>query len=81
MSESSYRGSTAETPLLSSERVIHAVAEAKGIDPIHLDPLHRHLDLEALDTLVASGSRDLSVRWRVDGTEVEVWGDGEVRVR
>lgn len=82
MSESSHSRSTAGgTPLVSSERVIEAVAEAKGINPIDLDPLYQYLDLEALDALVASGNQDLSIRWRVDGAEVEVWGDGEVRVR
>lgn len=81
MSESSHRGSTAGAQLLSSERVIEAVAEAKGINPIDLEPLYQHLDLDALDALVASGNQDLSIRWRVDDAEIEVSGDGEVQVR
>lgn len=80
MSESSHRSSTAEAPLLSSERVIEAIAEARGVDPADLEPVYNHIDLEALDALVASGNRDLSVRWRIDGAQVEVWGDGEVQV-
>lgn len=70
-----------EGPL--SETVIYAVAEARGVDPLDLDPLYRVVDPSLLDD--ASGSLGsfpaaYEVRFEWEGCQVTVLADGEVHV-
>ncbi len=80
MSESALNstGRPSDRPL--GFRVVEAVAEAEDVAVDEMDPMSEHVDLEAVEDLVASAQDDLSVRWFVDGTLVEVDGTGEVRV-
>lgn len=60
-----------------SEAVIHAVANAKGVDPIHLEPrLYDVVDPDALDSLFRQGSGE--VLFEYAGFEVRVDADGNV---
>ena len=68
-----------------SIRVVEAVAEREGIDPLEASPpLHDAIDPTALDALFAptrSGRRtDGSVSFTYLGHEVRVDGDGRVAV-
>jgi hypothetical protein len=63
-----------------SVRIANEVADAKGVDPMDLDPLSAVVDLESLDTLVANSAASLRLEWCVDDLTVEVAPGGEVRV-
>jgi len=68
-----------------SERVVESVAEAKGVDPVDLNPpLNDVVDLDALDALfspVGGVPRSLGrVEFSYDGYVVVVEGNGSVTV-
>jgi len=63
----------------ASEAVIQAVAEAKGIDPLELDPLYGRIDLDAVDRLFASTDVPAGrLTFEVAGCRVRVRADGQV---
>lgn len=64
-----------------SERVITAVSEATGTDPLELEPLYDVLDPDALNAIFAGGaSADTELRFAMAGCEVVVRGEGNVVV-
>lgn len=95
----SYEQSTAEGGLDRSSRayrynwrgfesvsmaVVDAVADASGVDPLEVGPLHDVIDPDALDAIFSSAGAtrpDVEVVFRLDSTEVTVRGTGEVVVR
>lgn len=63
-----------------STRVVEAVADAAGTDPLALEPpLYHAIDLDALERLVASRSTRL-IRFEYADHTVTVRGDGTVLV-
>jgi hypothetical protein len=65
----------------ASAAVVDAVTSVKGIDPATGEfCLHDHLDPDALDALIASGSADLTLTIPIDSETVTVDGDGRVTV-
>ena len=67
-----------------SETVVTAVAEAKGVDPLDLDPLYTVLDPDALNRVfhptAGSPPTSMELRFSMAGCQVVVHGDGEVIV-
>lgn len=66
-----------------SVTVVKAVADAKGVDPLDLDPLCDSIELDALDRIfdpAFAGSSVTELSFEVDGCEVLVRGSGEVVV-
>ena len=66
-----------------SETVVSAVADAKGVDPLDLDPLYDAIDPDALDSIfrhAGAGSTVTKLSFEMDGCEVLVRGSGEVAV-
>ena len=67
-----------------SETVVTTVAEAKGVDPLDLEPLYAVVDPDALNRMFASARRaessSLELEFSVAGCQVVVHGDGEVAV-
>lgn len=67
-----------------SDTIITAVADAKDVDPLDLEPLHYSVDPDALDTLfepaVGRAPTSLELAFSHDGCEVVVQADGEVTV-
>ena len=68
-----------------SEAVVHAVADAEGIEPAELTtPLYEAVDPEALDRFFSKssseGSPDRRVTFPYSGYEVTVNGEGAVSV-
>jgi len=61
-------------------RVAEAVAEAKGVDALELDPLYGTIDSDALDAAVRSMGTEGSVRFEYEGFVVTVSGDGRIDV-
>lgn len=68
----------------TSERVVRAVADHRGVDPGDLDePLYSAIDPDALDALFARAPDESSVRrlrFRYLGHDVTVEADGTVTV-
>jgi len=63
----------------ASEAVIQAIAEAKGVDPLELDPLYDRIDLDAVDRLFASTDVPAGrLTFDVAGCRVRVRADGQV---
>lgn len=63
----------------ASEAVIQAIAEAKGVDPLELDPLYDRIDLDAVDRLFASADVPAGrLTFDVAGCRVRVRADGQV---
>jgi len=72
--------SAAQSP---SEAVVEALADAKGVDPLELDPLYDAIDPDALDALfdgAADGRRQGRVEFRTAGYRVEVTATGRVHL-
>ena len=61
--------------------MIHAVAEAAGVDPIELEPLTRSVDGDAVDFLFDRRNRtqEVVLGFAVDEWNVFVRGDGRIR--
>jgi hypothetical protein len=68
--------SRTETWTTPSLRVVHALAEAKGVEPVELDPLVNRIDLEAVDTLLANSVEGVQVVCSFDGIRVVIEDDG-----
>ncbi|HMB50116.1 HalOD1 output domain-containing protein [Natronoarchaeum rubrum] len=73
--------SAAQSP---SEAVVEALADAKGVDPLELEPLYQVIDPDALDALfdgTAGGDRRQGrVEFRTSGYRVEVTASGRVHL-
>ena len=66
-----------------SQRIIEAVADAKGVDPLDLPPLYDSIDPDALDALFSHGASAISItdlRFEVEDCAVLVRGSGEIVV-
>lgn len=67
-----------------SDTVVTAVAEAKGVDPLDLEPLYNVVDPDALNAMYrpsgSAPSTDVEVSFSMAGCEVVVHADGEVVV-
>lgn len=61
-----------------------AIAEVLGVasdrEPTEIEPLYDVLDPDALDTLLADGSAETTVKFEAGGFHVTVTGDGVVIV-
>ncbi|WP_336363197.1 HalOD1 output domain-containing protein [Halalkalicoccus salilacus] len=69
-----------ETPSMA---VVVAVAKAKGVDPLELEPLGEVIDPEALDRIFAESDDSRTTGWltfRMADCEVTVTSDGELSV-
>lgn len=67
-----------------SVAIVETVAMATDSDPLEMPPLHRYVDVDALDALVA-GSEDrpeghVRVSFRYDGVDVVVRDGGRVEI-
>lgn len=62
-----------------TERVIRAVANGTGTDPLELPPLAATIDPDALNALIRTLS-DGEVSFRYAGCAVTVDGSGDVRI-
>ena len=62
-----------------SLRVIDAIAEATGSDPLEMPPLYHTVDLSALEHLIRGGD-SVSVEFEYEGRAVAVRSDGTVAV-
>jgi len=63
----------------AGDAVIRAVAEARGVDPLELDPLHDQIDLDAVDRLFASADVPAGrLTFDVAGCRVRLRADGQV---
>ena len=76
-------GSTLSSPGSPSLRVVQAVANAEGVDPVELEPaLYDAVDPTAIDELFApttpNASRNGRLRFRYRGYDVTVQSDGAV---
>lgn len=67
-----------------SEKVITGVAEAKGVDPLDLDPLYDVIDPDALNSMFrpsdGSPSASMELRFSMSGCQVVIRREGEVTV-
>ena len=68
-----------------SMRVVSAVAELTGCDPLALDRIYDRIDPDALEALFDPGPEtsrtEGHVRFRYGGCEITVYGDGFTVVR
>lgn len=76
--ENSTAASVFESADRVSLRLIEQVADVESRDSRDLPPLGQAIDLEALDTLIESGSSTLTVTFTVHGYDVIVTGNGSV---
>lgn len=64
------------------QSVVEAVAEAKGVDPLDLDPLYDVIDPDALEGMFQFPGRgpdaSLELRFTMAGCTVVITGDGDV---
>lgn len=72
--DESHRGSG--SPVV---RVVTAVADELGVDPVAMTPLYDTLDADALDRILRTDTR-LEVVFEHDGHAIEVVSDGTVTV-
>ena len=67
-----------------SETVVTAVAEAKDVDPLDLDPLYTVVDPDALNSVfrptTGSPPTSMELHFSMAGCQVVIHGDGEVVV-
>lgn len=59
-------------------RVAEAVARAKGVDTLDLDPLFETINSDALNELLANADRDVEVAFEYEGFAVRIRGDGRI---
>ena len=63
-------------------RVVEAVADAAGVDPVELScPLGDVIDVDALARLVSRSHQTVRVAFRYEGYDVTVRSDGRISVR
>lgn len=70
----------ADDPTIEGHRLVYAVADAVGVDPLSIEPVYDSVDPDALEALIRGGANDLAVSFDHDGVPVEVYGDGTVRI-
>jgi hypothetical protein len=67
-----------------SQTVVMAVAEAKGVDPVELEPLYTSVDPDALNNVfrptVGDSTSSMRFCFSVADCDVVVQGDGDVLV-
>lgn len=63
-----------------SVRVVNEVADAKGVDPLELDPLSDHLDLESIDTLFSNSDGPMRFECRIEEFRVVIRVDDALSV-
>jgi hypothetical protein len=66
-----------------SERVVQEIADALSVDPLDLEPMYDHVDLDALNTLfrtTAQSGESISVDFTAEGYAVTVSGPKPVQV-
>lgn len=73
-----YHLDTEETPV---EGVIKVIAAISNTEPTDIDPIYPVVDPDALDALFRKEPNDTKVEFRYHGCQVEVTGDGVVKVR
>ena len=79
-----FTGAPADTTL--TQRIVRAVADAEGVDPVDLHtPLYEAVNPEALESLFGESARALQppeagVRFRYHGWDVRVSAAGDVAV-
>lgn len=61
--------------------VPRAVAEATDSDPLELPPLQQYVDVDALETLFATGSSEKTVSFSYEDVHVTVRSEGVIVVR
>jgi hypothetical protein len=59
---------------------VNAVADARGVDPLDLDPLWGRLDLDAVDDLFANSNGNVRIEWSTDEVRLTIEPDGRVEV-
>lgn len=71
-----------EEPFHPSVTIVEAVAAATGTEPTELPALQKHVDSDALDTLVSQGElSEISISFEYAGTDVVIEGNGIIEVR
>lgn len=77
-----YSGSFNTSETEPSMAVVEAVADVTHSDPMDLEPLHRSVDADALDSIVTNADGPtLSVSFELEKFAVSVHGDGTIEVR
>ena len=75
-------GDASETDV--SQTVVMAVADAKGVDPLDLDPLYTAVDPDALNKMfrpvTGHASSEMNLSFSMADCQVDVHGDGDVVV-
>ncbi|WP_435349388.1 HalOD1 output domain-containing protein [Haloarchaeobius sp. HRN-SO-5] len=61
-----------------STQVIEEVAQARGVDPLSLDPIIDSVDPDALDRIFESPNRGLQLTFEYEGYTVTVKGDRQI---
>lgn len=73
-----------ESAVTPTEAVVEALTAVENVGPQELDPLYETIDGEALDRLFAhadeTGESPAILSFTVDGWNVFVSGDGQIRV-
>lgn len=74
----------ADSEVSPSVVVIKALAIAKGVDPLEMDPLYDVIDVEAVDRLFQNENSEVvspkTLSFAVDGWNVFVRDDGSIRL-
>jgi len=58
--------------------IVERLAELENRDPVAMEPLGENLDMDALDSLLSSGTGDIEVTFDAYGWRVTVDGDGRI---
>lgn len=81
MTTSSSQGLSGASPDQLSARVLEAVAEHEGVDPVDLpEPLYEAVDPDALDEFFRESTANCSVAFDYLGYRVTAYADGDVTV-
>lgn len=67
--------STAREPPATTEDIVCAVAERKGVGPTELDPLYHTIDPEALDSMVSHTETTVRISFDYEGYHVTIEDD------
>ena len=68
-------------PSSMSTRIVTAVAEREGVDPVEMSPpLHDAVDLEEVDTLFSGADGSLQLAFRYDGYRIVADGSGAIEI-
>ncbi|WP_435349763.1 HalOD1 output domain-containing protein [Haloarchaeobius sp. HRN-SO-5] len=61
-----------------STQIVEAVAQAKDVDPLSLDPIIESVDPDALDRLFDNSNQGLQLTFEYEGYTVTVDGDRQI---